>query len=87
MKQVPTYLFILIFFFIYDDIWFSYDEYPVTHTLMIVVVASIAMVYAVGQGPIIRQIFEIVYQTILRALNIANDKIHVLRASKTGSTM
>lgn len=82
MKQVPTYLFILIFFFIYDDIWFSYDEYPVIHTLMVVILACIAMVYAVGQGAIMRQVFEIVYEGIVRGLKIGKEKIDALRGSK-----
>lgn len=87
MKQVPAYLFILIFFFIYDDIWFSYEEYPIIHTVMVVVLACIAMVYAVGQGAVMRQVFEIVYEQIVRGLKVGKDKIDVLRGSKTNSTI
>jgi hypothetical protein len=87
MKQVPAYLFILIFFFIYDDIWFSYEEYPIIHTVMVMVLACIAMLYAVGQGAVMRQVFEIVYEQIVRGLKVGKNKIDELRGSKTNSTI
>ena len=62
MKQVPTYLFAIIFFFIYDDLWFSYEEYPIIHTLILVLISCIGLIYAIGQGPIVRQITEIFYE-------------------------
>lgn len=75
MKQVPTYLFLLIFYFIYDDIWFSYEEYPVTHTLFLVIASTLALLYAVGQGPIIRQIVEILYGRLTGVIAELKNKV------------
>lgn len=82
MKQVPTYLFVLIFYFIYDDIWFSYEEYPILHTLLIVLFSCIGLLYAVGQGPILRQIVEILYKRLLGLLALGKNKVQELRAKK-----
>jgi hypothetical protein len=79
MKQVPTYLFALIFYFIYDDIWISYEDYPILHSLLIGLIACIGLVYAVGQGPIMRQIFEIFYEKLITLLIAGRDKVSKLR--------
>lgn len=78
MKQVPTYLLLLIVFFIYDDLWFSYEDYPITHTFFMILFAIVGLLYAVGQGPILRQIFEILYEKILALLAVANGKVRGL---------
>lgn len=52
------------------------------HTLIIIFLACIAMVYAIGQGAIMRQIFEIVYEGIVRGLTIGKKKLGALRESK-----
>jgi hypothetical protein len=50
--------------------------------MMVVVLSCVAMVYAVGQGAIMRQVFEIVYETIVRGLEIGKEKLDALRGSK-----
>jgi hypothetical protein len=74
MKQVPNYILVLILFFIYDDIWFTYEEHPVIHTLLILVAVSVAFLYAVGQGPVMRQIVEVLYGRLLALLGAARQK-------------
>jgi hypothetical protein len=73
MKQVPTYFFLLIAFFIYDDIWFTYEEYPITHVIMLLLISTVALLYAIGQGPVVRQIVDIVYQRLMQALGKVKD--------------
>jgi hypothetical protein len=82
MKQVPTYLLLLIFYFIYDDIWFSYEDHPVLHVLLLVVLSCIGLLYAVGQGPIMRQIIEILYEKLLGLLMKGKNKAQELRGKK-----
>lgn len=79
MKQVPTYLFIVIFYFIYDDIWFSYEEYPIIHCLLLGLIACIGLIYAVGQGPIMRQMVQLFYESVLSLLGKVKDKTNELR--------
>jgi hypothetical protein len=79
MKQVPAYLFVLIFYFIYDDIWLTYDEHPILHTLLLVLVASIGLIYAVGQGPIMRQMVQVLYEKFIELLRAGKEKIYTLR--------
>ena len=73
MKQVPTYFFLLIAFFIYDDIWFTYEEYPITHVIMLLFISTIALLYAIGQGPVVRQIVDIVYQKLMTTVGKVKD--------------
>lgn len=82
MKKVPTYLFAIIIFFLYDDLWFTYEEHPITHMLLIVFLSIIGLIYAVGQGPIVRQIAEIAYESIRGVLGKGRDKLYEMRSSK-----
>ncbi len=82
MKQVPSYLFAIIFYFIYDDIWFSYEEYPVTHVLLLLLISFIGIIYAVGQGPIVRQITQILYESIINVIGKGKKKLDEVRASQ-----
>lgn len=81
-KQVPLYLIAIIAFFIYDDIWFSYEEHPVMHVLMIILIGTVALLYAVGQGPVIRQITEILYEKLLSVIGAGKAKVDQLRGRK-----
>jgi hypothetical protein len=75
MKKVPAFLFAIIIFFLYDDIWFTYEEYPIIHMLLIVLLSIVGLIYAIGQGPVVRQIAEIVYESIRNALGKGKDKL------------
>jgi hypothetical protein len=79
---VPIYLILAILFFIYDDIWFSYEEHPIMHVLMIIVVGTVALLYAVGQGPVMRQIAEILYDKLSTVVGKGKEKVDQLRGGK-----
>jgi hypothetical protein len=81
-KQVPIYLIVAILFFIYDDIWFSYDQHPVMHVLMLLLIGTVALLYAVGQGPVMRQIADILYEKLLSVVGAGKAKVEELRGGK-----
>lgn len=75
MKQVPTYLFVVIFYFLYDDVWFKYEEYPIIHCLLLGLVTCIGLIYAVGQGHIMRQMVQVFYESVLSLLGRVKGKV------------
>ena len=82
MKQVPGYLFVIIFYFLYDDIWFTYKESPFLHSLLIIIIGCIGLLYAVGQGAILRQLVSIAYEQLLGFLQRGKQKVDELRGKE-----
>jgi hypothetical protein len=60
MKKTPMYLIALIAFFIYDDLWFSQEESPFMHYLLTVLIVLILIPFALGQGAILHQTFNMI---------------------------
>ena len=60
MNTVPVWLYLIIFFFLYDDLWFSAEEYPVIHYLMVAILLIVSMLFAIGQGRIIKEAIRII---------------------------
>lgn len=60
MGGIPWWLIIFIAFFVYDDVWFPRDEYPILfHTLTFPLVL-ILLLYAIGQGSVVQEIIRII---------------------------
>lgn len=53
-------MFILILYFVYDDIWFSEEESPVIHYFLVVVILIVTTLLAIGQGKLIQESIRIV---------------------------
>jgi hypothetical protein len=54
MNQVPWWMFLLIFFFVYDDIWFTAEDYPITHHTLLFILFTLGIFVAIGQTNIIK---------------------------------
>lgn len=65
-------MFILIFFFVYDDIWFSEEENPVIHYSLLGIAATLGIFVAIGQTNILKEGFNIV-------MNMLKDRFAFLR--------
>jgi hypothetical protein len=50
MKRVPIWLFVVIFYFVYDDVWFSSEDYPITNLVLTIFLIFVAFFFAIGQG-------------------------------------
>jgi len=60
MKKVPSYLYLIILFFIYDDLWFTAEEYPILHYSLVMLAVLVMLPYALGQGAVINQAFNLI---------------------------
>ena len=56
MRKVPIWLFGLMVFFVYDDLWFSADEYPIIHYLLLTILIIVLIMFAIGKGHILSDV-------------------------------
>ena len=55
MNNVPVWLYVIILYFLYDDIWFTAEDSPIMHySIMVIVLLSLTMV-AIGQGKVLQE--------------------------------
>lgn len=47
-------MFVLILYFVYDDIWFTEEDSPVVHYLLVTVLLVMGVLMALGQGKVIK---------------------------------
>lgn len=59
MKQVPLWLIVFILYFVYDDVWFSESEYPVTNKFLTMFLVFVAFFYSIGQQKAVHELFSI----------------------------
>lgn len=55
MNQVPWWMFVLILFFVYDDVWFTEQDSPIIHYVIVVLLLVIGTLFAIGQGKVIKE--------------------------------
>ena len=55
MNIVPWWLYIIIFYFVYDDIWFSAEESPIIHYSLVAILLVLTLLIAIGQGKIVQE--------------------------------
>ena len=55
MNQVPWWMFLLILYFVYDDLWFSEDDSPILHYTFVVIILVLATLFAIGQGKVVKE--------------------------------
>lgn len=55
MNDVPWWMFVLILYFVYDDIWFTEEDSPIIHYLMVFVLLMLGILLAIGQGNVIKE--------------------------------
>lgn len=72
MNQVPWWMFILILYFVYDDIWFTEQDSPIIHYTFVAILLVLATLLAIGQGNVIKESVRIVTDKL-------KDKIAFLR--------
>lgn len=54
MNTVPWWMFLLILYFVYDDLWFSEEDSPVIHYTFVVIILVLATLFAIGQGKVVK---------------------------------
>lgn len=54
----------MILFFAYDDLWFTAEEYPITHNVLLSCLIFICVFFAIGQGKILKEACTIVMGTL-----------------------
>ena len=82
MKKVPVYLIVVILFFLYDDIWYPVDQYPITHYLLIILVVGVTLLYAMGQGSVVGELAQIVSGRVGRVVEKGKEALRGLRGGK-----
>jgi hypothetical protein len=60
MKKIPRYLYLLIFYFLYDDLWFTAKDSPFLHYSLSILLVIGLLPLALGQGALLNQAFNIV---------------------------
>lgn len=48
-------MFVLILFFVYDDVWFTEQDSPIIHYVIVVLLLVIGTLFAIGQGKVIKE--------------------------------
>lgn len=64
MNTVPLWLYLFIFFFVYDDLWFSAEESPVIHYTLVGILLLVTLLIAIGQGKVITETVRIVTEKL-----------------------
>lgn len=54
MNSVPWWMFILILYFVYDDIWFTAEDSPIIHYTLVSILLLVGILFAIGQGKVIK---------------------------------
>lgn len=68
MNNVPVWLFVIILYFLYDDVWFTAEENPIMHyTILGFVLVSLTFV-AIGQGRILKESLKMIMETLKEKL-------------------
>ena len=60
MKRVPIWLFVFIAYFVYDDVWFSAEEYPIMNFLFTLLLVFVAFFFAIGQQDAFVELFNLI---------------------------
>jgi len=47
-------MFLLILYFVYDDLWFSEEDSPIIHYTIVVIILVLATLIAIGQGKVVK---------------------------------
>ena len=53
MKKVPWWLFLIMIYFVYDDIWFTEADNPFIHYTLTIIMCLALAVFALGKGDLI----------------------------------
>lgn len=68
MNNVPIWLFVVILYFLYDDVWFTAEENPIMHyTILTCVLLSLTLV-AIGQGRILKETLKMIMEALKNKL-------------------
>lgn len=49
MRRVPIWLYVIILYFVYDDLWFPSDTHPITNTVLTCFLIFVAFFFSIGQ--------------------------------------
>ena len=60
MNQVPVWLYVIILYFVYDDLWYSESDNPITHWILTLVVVLCSLLFVIGQGRILNEVIRII---------------------------
>jgi hypothetical protein len=59
MKKVPIWLIVFILYFVYDDVWFSSEDYPFTNFFLTMFLVFVAFFYSIGQQKAFHELFSL----------------------------
>ena len=57
-------MFILIIYFVYDDIWFTEEDSPIIHYILVTVLLLIGILLAIGQGKVIKESVNLITEKL-----------------------
>ena len=58
MRKVPWWLFLIIAYFVYDDIWYTEAEHPWTHYSLTIVLVIVLAIFALGKGDLVQELIS-----------------------------
>lgn len=69
MKRVPWWLLVVILYFVYDDLWFSSEDYPITNFILTVFLIFVAFFFAIGQENAFMELWHLVLDLMNQAVS------------------
>lgn len=57
-------MFILILYFVYDDLWFSVNDFPVVHYTFVSFILIMGILVAIGQGRVIKESVKLITEKL-----------------------
>ena len=64
MNTVPIWLYLIILFFVYDDVWFSAEENPYIHYFLVMLLIVPTFLFAIGQGRVVKESVRLVTEKL-----------------------
>lgn len=68
MNHVPWWLYAIIIYFVYDDLWFSEEETPLLHYILVVLLIIPTFLLSIGQGKVLQESIRIVMDRLKEKL-------------------
>lgn len=68
MNHVPWWLYAIIIYFVYDDLWFSEEETPLLHYILVVLLIIPTFLLSIGQSKVLQESIRIVMDRLKEKL-------------------
>ena len=75
MRKVPWWLLVIILYFVYDDLWFPSEDYPIINSLLTLMLIFLTFFFAIGQQSAFMEIWNLLLDVIKSVTETIKEKL------------